>query len=402
MATNQHGAYGDFGRYTWESAFDFWNVDANRLSNYAVKTIFKEYGYDFSLHGSFDNSVSSYDRQQSQVERIGKKYQWIAFFNLLARVADNCEVKRNVYDEANRNAKYAGSFEPYVRDIDPTILLTKSVKEDPTEQLDRSFWGEENLSWINSESNLPDPIRFICRKDNNEKEWLSLGETLVFKQPLKLGEKPFYIGQKDFYYMLKAYIVKKSEFSRIKKWAKNKNFFGRWMPENRECFEVYDKEYYWSDAFYSVYGSDLWEDLVDESTVVGQVGITNYHYFWENEQDFSKDNTLSYLKPSKLLYDILKIGPSKYDGKYSNQMGDIICVDPSVDGKGNSSLLVRKDELLNALDENNLDIFWTILGEKNIRQKNDDEYIEGQVISGIAYFDKKKKELKTEMNFFKR
>jgi hypothetical protein len=83
-------------------------------------------------------------------------------------------------------------------------------------------------------------------------------------------------------------------------------------------------------------------------------------------------------------------------------MGDIICVDPSGGGKGNSSLLVRKDELLNALDENNLDIFWTILGEKNIRQKNDDEYIEGQVISGIAYFDKKKKELKTEMNFFKR
>ena len=83
-------------------------------------------------------------------------------------------------------------------------------------------------------------------------------------------------------------------------------------------------------------------------------------------------------------------------------MGEIICVDPSVDGKGNSSLLVRKEDLLNALNENNLDIFWTVLGEKNIHQKNDDEYIEGQVISGIAYFDKNKRKLKTEMNFFKR
>ena len=229
-----------------------------------------------------------------------------------------------------------------------------------------------------------------------------MGETLVFKQPLKLGEKLFYSGQKDFYYMFKAYIVKKSEFNKIKKWAQNKNFFGRWMPENRECIEVYDKEYYWSDAFNSLYGSDLWEDLVDDATIIGQVGKTSCHYFWENEQDFSKENALSYLKPSKLLFDILKIRPSEYDGKYSNQKGEIVCVNPSVDEKGRSSLLVRKDELLKALEKNGLDIFWTILGEKYIHQKYDDGYIEGQVVSGIAYFDRNKKKLKTDMNFFKR
>ena len=402
MATNQYGVYGDFGRYTWESAFNFWEVDANRLSNYAVKRIFKEYGYDASLHGAFDNSVSSFDRQQSQVERIGKKYQWIAFFNLLARVADNCEVKRNVYDDANRDAKYIGSFEPFVRDFDPTMLLKKSVKEDFAEQLDKSFWNEENLSWIKSESNLPDPVSFICL-DNKEGKWLTLEKTLIFKQPLKLGEKPFYQGQKDFYYMLKAYVVKKKDFPKIKKWLKNKNFFGRWMPEKRDCFEVYDREYYWSEAFSSWYGTELWNDLVDDSmSVIGPVGITSCHYFWENEQDFSKEETLSYLKPSKLLCDILKIHPSEYDEKYSNSMGKIVCEDSSVDGKGNSSLLVHKDELLKALDENGLDIFWTILGEKYIHQKDDDNYIDGQVISGIAYFDRNKKKLKTEMNFFKR
>ena len=174
------------------------------------------------------------------------------------------------------------------------------------------------------------------------------------------------------------------------------------MPESRECIEVYDKEYYWSDAFNSLYDSDLWEDLVDESTIIGQVGITNYHYFWQNEQDFSKESTLSYLKPSKLLYDILKIHPSEYDGKYSNQMREIVCEDPSIDGRKNSSLLVQKDEMLKVLEEKGLDIFWTILGEKYIHQKDDDEYIEGQVISGIAYFDRNKKKLKTKMNFFKR
>ena len=70
MKTNQHSVYGDFGRYTWESAFNYWNVDVHGLSNYGIKMIFEEYGYDHSLHGAFDNSVSSSDRQQSQIERI--------------------------------------------------------------------------------------------------------------------------------------------------------------------------------------------------------------------------------------------------------------------------------------------------------------------------------------------
>ena len=82
-------------------------------------------------------------------------------------------------------------------------------------------------------------------------------------------------------------------------------------------------------------------------------------------------------------------------------MGEIVCEDPSVDGKRKSSLLVQKKDFLKALDENGLDVFWTILGEKYIHQK-DDEYVEGQVVSGIAYFDRDKKKLKTEMNFFKR
>ena len=139
-------------------------------------------------------------------------------------------------------------------------MLKKSVKEDSAEQLDKSFWNEENLSWIKSESNLPDPVSFICL-DNKEGKWLTLEKTLIFKQPLKLGEKPFYQGQKDFYYMLKAYVVKKKDFPKIKKWLKNKNFFGRWMPEKRACFEVYDREYYWSEAFSSWYCSVIWNDL---------------------------------------------------------------------------------------------------------------------------------------------
>ena len=114
MRTNQQGGYGDFGRYTWESAFNFWNVDVHGLSRYAIRMIFKEYGYDHSLHGAFDNSVGSFDRQQSQIERIGKKYQWIALHEMVARLSDNYPMEDRW---SNRVTEYNGTWEPYIRDL---------------------------------------------------------------------------------------------------------------------------------------------------------------------------------------------------------------------------------------------------------------------------------------------
>lgn len=76
--------YGDFGRYTFQAAFDDWNVDYNGLSNYAIQRIF-ELGYDPKLFSSFDSEQGS-SRSSGHKERIGKKYQWVVFYELLARV----------------------------------------------------------------------------------------------------------------------------------------------------------------------------------------------------------------------------------------------------------------------------------------------------------------------------
>lgn len=44
----------------------------------------------------------------------------------------------------------------------------------------------------------------------------------------------------------------------------------------------------------------------------------------------------------------------------------MICFDPSVNHKTLSCLLVRKEEFAAFLEENNLDVFWTELGEKQV------------------------------------
>ncbi|WP_199356258.1 hypothetical protein, partial [Vibrio cholerae] len=68
--------YGDFGRYTFQSALNLWKgIDPNLLSNYACKLIFEKFGYNVDIHGHFDRYANDGDRFENRVERIGKKYQ---------------------------------------------------------------------------------------------------------------------------------------------------------------------------------------------------------------------------------------------------------------------------------------------------------------------------------------
>lgn len=90
--SGQPGGYGDFGRYTFQSYFYAWKqLHPIDLKNIAIKRIF-ELGYDVEKHGKYDRNCT--DRvglrfQLGRKERIGKKYQWIALYELAAQVCDN-------------------------------------------------------------------------------------------------------------------------------------------------------------------------------------------------------------------------------------------------------------------------------------------------------------------------
>ncbi len=157
------GGYGDFGRYTFQSALRHWNISADVLSSIAVEWIFEKYGYDVEKHGELDNNISYEGRKASGLERIGKKYQWIALYEILARVADNVSefTEQGYWYKEQESDIYLGPWEPYVRDIDPTLLIkdTGDVNEDAK----TNFW------WVNT-----DPIEY----EINDDDWISNKEDI--------------------------------------------------------------------------------------------------------------------------------------------------------------------------------------------------------------------------------
>ena len=53
-------------------------------------------------------------------------------------------------------------------------------------------------------------------------------------------------------------------------------------------------------------------------------------------------------------------------GSLANAEREIICFDPSIKYDTPKCLLVRKKDFLDSLDTNNLNVFWSILGEKQV------------------------------------
>ncbi len=75
-------------------------------------------------------SHSRIGRYSPKVERIGKKYQWLALHELVARMEDNLLFMGTLYgDEEPRPYKGAHELEFKLRDIDPSLLVERTFTD---------------------------------------------------------------------------------------------------------------------------------------------------------------------------------------------------------------------------------------------------------------------------------
>lgn len=363
-------SYGDFGRYTFQSALSNWKIDAERLSNIAIKLIIDKFGYREEKHGAFDKSIGSgRGRLTVPHERIGKKYQWMALHELLARVADNFPKLEHVWSD--NVVRYEGPWDPFVRDIDPTTLMR--VNEEESNPIDDFWWygGKyanweyEMAVWLNMDDDVPSIEPIIEVKDHDGCDWLALECYPDWDEPH--GRDDVY---KRLWYQVRSCIIDEEEFPLVYEWATKQNFGGRWMPENSDRYELFYREYYWSPAYrtYDVEGLTR-REIYDRKTnqLIANTEVTSIAYLWETERDYSKDASFYCLIPSKQLYDGMRMQFADEEGVFLNEEGKVICFDArAVMQQSKNYLMVQKEALLDYLKKHHKKIMWYVLGEKNI------------------------------------
>jgi len=182
------------------------------------------------------------------------------------------------------------------------------------------------------------------------------------------------------------------------------------MPEANDRYEMFSREYYWSPAFEffkkPYYGGETWHELHDKQTEtsIGNVMVSTESFLWEEEYDCSKEHAIHYLKPCEAIFYGLRMKFGKPEGELLNQHNEMICFDPSVVYGGPSCLLIRKKDLLEYLEKEDLRIVWTVLGEKQISggfPRHDKDEVKWLEISGAYYLDDRK-EVVGSLNFWQK
>lgn len=346
-----------------ETAFDL---------SLAQRWIFKktvDLGWTPELFGDFDQYVNYRDARGSRKsERIGKKYQWIAYYEFLARVSDNFQWVGRFDD----GTTYNGPWQLWRRNIDPSVILL-ATRYRPYEET-HSWWfrvgyeawdlQREDTDWLQAYDDLPniESLLNVCNPTDGS-EWLFLDGFFKWEQPVPIGEDKYETNRREIWYMIKSYIINKEDAEEIYDWMTKQNFMGRWMPESPDIYEMFLGEYPWASSVPII---EEWTKGRD-SVIPKPVLVPAARYVWEGSgYDCSLDDTITIQLPCAWLVRRMGLNWNGQEGHFQDNEKRLVALDPSVDEEGPSVLLANKKLLLEFLERNGYTLVWTVLGEKNI------------------------------------
>ncbi len=357
-----------------------------------VKRVF-ELGYDRKVHGEYDSLASDHSfRSENKIERIGKKYQWIAFHEILAMIADNYKMKSG-WSIEDKYDFYKGPWQLSIRNIDPSYI-TKSKEDEKEEKIvlhnkEKKWWNDDEYrhwnfpdsEWSETLNDLISPQKVIQKKDDDNIEWIYLHHYIDWHEPKKIGKEKYDGRRKNIFYLIEGYLVKKADKKKIINYLKDKNFWGRWMPEFRDDYSyIINREKFWSPAYLDTYKErrKIWDTIQDTpykvivSTEAANGGI-------EGDKSGAKG---SYKIPCKYIFEGMNLQYAPIDGHLKNKKGETIVINNNPKG-----VLIKKNDLTQFLDSKNLDIIWTVLGEKLSYTDNRDEESYFKVPCGVFWLD---------------
>lgn len=384
----------------FERKLNLENFNPYLIKYWIVKRVF-ELGYDRNLHGVYDSMLPGYNnRHENKIERIGKKYQWIAFYEILAMLTDNYKLRIR-WNSDSKYEYYKGAWQLYIRNIDPAYITKDKdeVDENVIKRNSQEWWGEEqythwsipDFEWIKTIEDLISPKQVIEKKDVNGEEWLYLQHFVEWREPKKIGVERYGGRIKQTWYLIQGLLVKKSDKQKIINYLKDKSFWGRWLPENNDNHSnLFNREKFWSPAYLDTYKNNkkIWRTIRDtQHKVIVATESANGNI----EGDKSGVNR-SYYIPCKYIFEKMSLQYAPIDGNLKNVNDETIVINSNPKG-----VLMRKKDLIQFLEDNKLDIIWTILGEKMSYESGRREGSYFSVPCGVYYLENGKIEGELKM-----
>ena len=310
------GSFGDFGLYVINPLLGKFTkkrilsnpdtLDGRNLSRFNMNDlkrwiVKKAYSYGWNKDRFPYDSSSYIDRSRPKIERIGKKYQWLALYELMSRLADNYLLCDEYSDESPRVYDSVEDLD-YVRDLDPTNLPPLSINDDLSKTL---LWAFEPTvkneivqdlyleQWLYE---VKDQCQgtLILRKDCEEQEWIVLYEFQQAFIDFETPHKSYGSKQQVEYRGLSTFVLNKNDINLFveEMFSRKKIFYCQtFSPEVRG---LYLKENRDSEECFLEYGGFQCIPLVSR-------------YFWEQENDLDLKQSTFHFLPSRWLIEQLNL-----------------------------------------------------------------------------------------------
>lgn len=324
----------------------------------------KELGWKKDIHGKIERHGGG--RREHQVERIGKKYQWIAYEELVAYLQDY-----HWHSEWSEEPKILERLEEFKRtDIDPSFLASpkglelSGLDEDiPTIILKEPIHGtaDENIKWTETDIDLPDPTKFIV------KERMQGGEWWIVSNHLNAGDDDSSDGFeqhsiRETRFHLTMLIIPKGRESELLNAMKNPDTY----DHNEYYFHEGDPDYLYGQFSYLASDKDFYPKFDHKIYEVPVMSPTMNYSTNERQYDYSGTKDYSNFQiPNWPLLEGLKLKPQNSHSKvFCNDNQTPVFVDNSEHFYGGSSA-IRGDILRKFLNENELNAVWRVHIEKD-------------------------------------
>ena len=337
-------------------------------------------GWTIKRFGHFDRfSVRPQGRDASKAERIGKKYQWIAYHEIMALVADHYQYRER-FREDDGDQAYEGPWQGHFRDIDPSCTLKSLPGGTSWDGHAASWWGRARYDswgdpasprdWVKNTDDLPKvEDLLVVTNPRDGSRWVNGQGYFSWEQKSPADRESSDIEQRDLWYMFTGHLIRADDAESFLRWAEGVDFMGRWMPEAGKVYGMFLGEHAWAPASHyfqdSYYGEDGWTQPRHDCPVKVRT-VTSEYLREKSGFDCSIEEGYTLRLPVVDLVRGLGIRWSGRGADFVDGTDQVVAQDPTAHSEGPDGMLLRHDCLEEFLNREKLVMCWAVLGEKRV------------------------------------
>ena len=319
----------------------------------------------------FPNDVggSSYSPHENDLERVGKKYQRIALDELQARLADNFWIMEG---EPERPHKYRYSHNEYRRNIEPTILPTKS--RFPTVEADDVGWitepkivlpevlEAELKQWPFTEDPTTSMSKKLVRVDENGKNWPVLYEfNLAEENYAERGPNLHRKRREEFRFLFCVFLKK----GKIGKFIEHLESVKRFDVNSFQPRGFMDGPFLGEACWRDTWRDEKFAEHLWEAPVGCEFAIPVASYYWESHLDKTLPDGFSNYMPQKWFADELGLNMSMKEPQYWTDLDGNIVIQSQLPSEHQTAVVIDEAVLYKYVEIQEIEPVWLMIAERN-------------------------------------